>query len=41
MANCKCCAQFVGTKEQETQLRQVIQEHKGEGGALMPVLQKA
>lgn len=41
MANCKCCAQFVGTKEQETQLRQVIQEHRGEGGALMPVLQKA
>ncbi len=41
MANCKCCAQFVGTKEQEEQLRQVIRDHMGEGGALMPVLQKA
>ncbi len=41
MANCNCCAKFVGTPEQETALRQIIADHKGEGGALMPVLQKA
>lgn len=32
---------FRGTKEQEEQLKKVISEHKSDGGALMPVLQKA
>ncbi len=32
---------FNGTKEQEARLDAVIAEHKGEQGALMPVLQKA
>lgn len=32
---------FNGTKEQEEQLRQVIATHKGQKGALMPVLQQA
>ena len=32
---------FNGTKEQEAKLDAVIAEHKGEKGALMPVLQKA
>jgi NADP-reducing hydrogenase subunit HndA len=32
---------FNGTKEQEAKLDAVIAEHKGEEGALMPVLQKA
>ena len=32
---------FNGTKEQEVMLDAVIAEHKGEQGALMPVLQKA
>lgn len=32
---------FKGTPEQEAQLLQVIEEHKGEKGALMPILQKA
>lgn len=32
---------FTGTKEQEAQLMAVIAEHKGEKGALMPVMQKA
>lgn len=32
---------FNGTKEQEEQLRQVIAAHKGQKGALMPVLQQA
>ena len=32
---------FNGTKEQEAKLDAVIAEHKGEQGALMPVLQKA
>jgi NADP-reducing hydrogenase subunit HndA len=32
---------FNGTKEQEEQLRQVIASHKGQKGALMPVLQQA
>lgn len=41
MANCKCSSEFVGTKEQEEKLRQVILDYKDVGGALMPVLQKA
>ncbi len=32
---------FAGTKEQETALLQVIADHKGDKGALMPILQKA
>lgn len=32
---------FQGTKEQETALKHVIAEHKGENGALMPILQEA
>lgn len=32
---------FKGTKEQEEQLNKVIDAHKGDKGALMPVLQKA
>ena len=32
---------FTGTKEQEAELLQVIEKHKGEKGALMPVLQQA
>ena len=32
---------FQGTKEQEAQLMAVIAEHKGEKGALMPVMQQA
>ena len=32
---------FNGTKEQEAKLDAVIAEHKGQAGALMPVLQKA
>lgn len=32
---------FKGTPEQEAQLMQVIEAHKGEDGALMPVMQEA
>lgn len=32
---------FEGTKEQEEKLLEVIRSHKGEKGALMPVMQKA
>ena len=32
---------FNGTKEQEEQLLKVIAAHKGQKGALMPVLQQA
>lgn len=32
---------FKGTKEQEIELNKVIDEHRGQKGALMPVLQKA
>ena len=32
---------FIGTKEQEAQLLKVIAAHKGQKGALMPVLQQA
>lgn len=37
----KTSVPFKGTKEQEEALLQVIEDHKGEQGALMPVLQKA
>ena len=33
--------EFKGTKEQETELRKVIEEHKDQEGAVLPVLQKA
>ena len=32
---------FAGTKEQEAQLMTVIDEHRGDPGALMPVMQRA
>lgn len=32
---------FSGTPEQEAQLREIIAEHKGQRGAVMPVLQQA
>ena len=37
----KVTVPFQGTKEQEEQLRKVIAAHKGQKGALMPVLQQA
>ncbi len=37
----KTTVPFEGTKEQETQLRQIIAEMKDEKGALMPIMQKA
>jgi NADP-reducing hydrogenase subunit HndA len=41
MAKASSTLPFNGTPEQEAQLKQFIEEHKGQGGALMPVLQKA
>jgi len=41
MSEHKQLAPFAGTKEQEEQLLQVIQNHKGQHGALMPILQEA
>ena len=32
---------FKGTKQQEEQLLQVIENHKGQEGSLMPILQEA
>lgn len=32
---------FAGTSEQEARLKEIIAEHKGQKGALMPVLQQA
>ncbi len=37
----KSSVPFAGTKEQEAELLRVIEEHKSDKGALMPVLQKA
>ncbi len=37
----KSTVPFNGTAEQEKALRSMIEEHKGEKGALMPILQKA
>ncbi len=37
----KSSVPFTGTKEQETELAAVITEHKGQQGALIPVMQKA
>ncbi len=41
MANKICSIPFNGTKEQEAQLMDIINAHKGQKGALMPVLQQA
>ena len=41
MANTKTVVPFTGTAEQEAKLREVIAAHKGQRGALMPVLQGA
>ena len=41
MAEKKGTVPFAGTKEQEEALMKVIDELKGEKGALMPILQKA
>ena len=41
MAKVSSSLPFRGTPEQEAQLMKVIEEYKGQGGALMPVLQKA
>ena len=41
MAKASSTLPFGGTPEQEAQLKQYIEEHKDQGGALMPVLQKA
>lgn len=41
MSSGKKTVPFQGTKEQEERLQKVIAAHKGEKGALMPVLQQA
>lgn len=41
MPNCKAVVPYVGTPEQEERLRQVIDQHKDQPGATMPVLQAA
>lgn len=41
MALKKCAVPFAGTAEQEQELKAVIEEHRDDPGALMPVLQKA
>ena len=41
MPNCKTVIPYAGTKDQEDRLRKVIEEHKGQPGATMPVLQAA
>ena len=41
MKKLKTNVPFQGTQEQEQQLMDLIAEHKGEKGALMPILQKA
>ena len=41
MANTKTVVPFTGTAEQEAKLCEVIAAHKGQKGALMPVLQGA
>ena len=41
MPNCKTVVPYRGTPEQEERLRKVIEEHKGQPGATMPVLQAA
>ena len=41
MPNCKTAVPYKGTPAQEERLRKVIEEHKGQPGATMPVLQAA
>ncbi|MDD5938263.1 MAG: NADH-quinone oxidoreductase subunit NuoE [Clostridiales bacterium] len=41
MPNLKTAVPYRGTPEQEERLRRVIEEHKGQPGATMPVLQAA
>lgn len=41
MANTKTVVPFQGTPEQEARLKALIEAHKGQQGALMPVLQGA
>ena len=41
MPNCKTAVPYRGTPEQEERLRKVIDAHKGQPGATMPVLQAA
>ncbi len=41
MGSQKSNVPFTGTKEQEAELRKVIEAHKDQKGALMPVLQQA
>lgn len=41
MANTKTAVPFTGTPEQEKRLRALIEEHKDQKGAMMPVLQGA
>ena len=41
MPNCKTAVPYRGTPEQEARLKKVIEEHRGQEGATMPVLQAA
>ena len=41
MSNKNAGVAFKGTPEQEKELKSVIQKHKDQKGALMPVLQEA
>ena len=41
MPNLKTAVPFKGTKEQENLLRVAIQNHKGQPGAIMPIMQEA
>lgn len=41
MANTISSLKFAGTREQEEKLRQVIEEHREQKGALMPIMQQA
>ena len=41
MPNCKTVVPYRGTPEQEERLKRVIEAHKGQPGATMPVLQAA
>lgn len=41
MANTISSLKFAGTKEQEARLSQVIEQHRGQKGALMPIMQQA
>ena len=41
MPNCKTVIAYQGTPQQEEELKKVIEAHKGQAGATMPVLQAA